>query len=138
MRIEMITKLIDDLQQTRQFKKLYNNIIPAWSDVNQFPAVAVLYEKDNKSRENMSNGKVKVDATIPIYIYNRQKNLESKDTLSELVEIVESVVENNEFLRCNTIESIITDFKRDGGLIMPYSVAQLVLKVTYIKKLSNT
>ena len=136
MRLEIINAVVSDLERTKKFKKIYKNIIPMWTDVKDFPAVGLVYETDQMERNNLVNSKAYVIATIPICIYNKQKASDYDDNLSEYVEIVQKVIETNEFLRNNTIEAIVSDFKRDGGMLLPYSVAQLTLKVKYIKRMA--
>lgn len=136
MRIEIINSVVEDLERTKKFKRIYGNNIPMWTDVKDFPTVALVYESDMMDRDNLVNSKAIVNAIIPVYIYNKQRTSDYEDNLSELVELVQKTIENNVFLRTNTIESIITDFKRDGGMLHPYSVAQLNLKVKYIKRLA--
>ena len=136
MRLEIINAVVSDLERTKKFRKIYKNIIPMWTDVKDFPAVGLVYETDQMERNNLVNSKAYVIATIPICIYNKQKTSDYDDNLSEYVEIVQKVIETNEFLRNNTIEAIVSDFKRDGGMLLPYSVAQLTLKVKYIKRMA--
>lgn len=136
MRIEIIDNIVKDLEQTRKFRKIYKNTIPMWTDVKDFPAVGIVYEADQMDRENLVNSKAYVVAKIPICVYNKQKASDFDDNLSEYVEIVQKVVEKNEFLRYNTVEAIVSDFKRDGGMLLPYSVAQLTLTVRYIKRMA--
>jgi hypothetical protein len=135
MRIEIIESLIADLERTKKFRKIYKNTIPMWNEVKDFPAVGVVYESDQMDRSNLVNSKAFTLATIPIFVYNKQRGSDVEDNLSELVEVVQKVVESNQLLKTQTIEAMITDFKRDGGMLMPYSVAQLILKVKYIKRL---
>lgn len=136
MRLDIINAVVSDLERTKKFRKIYKNIIPMWTDVKDFPAVGLVYETDQMERNNLVNSKAYVIATIPICIYNKQKTSDYDDNLSEYVEIVQKVIETNEFLRNNTIEAIVSDFKRDGGMLLPYSVAQLTLKVKYIKRMA--
>lgn len=136
MRLDIINAVVSDLERTKKFRKVYKNIIPMWTDVKDFPAVGLVYETDQMERNNLVNSKAYVIATIPICIYNKQKTSDYDDNLSEYVEIVQKVIETNEFLRNNTIEAIVSDFKRDGGMLLPYSVAQLTLKVKYIKRMA--
>lgn len=136
MRIEIVDALVDDIERTRKFRRVMKNNIPVWSEVKDFPAIGIVYESDMIDRANLVNHKTFVLATIPIYIYNKQKGSDVEDNLSELVEVVQKVVETNTFLRNSTIEAMVTDFKRDGGMLMPYSVAQMILKVKYIKSIA--
>lgn len=136
MRLDIINAVVSDLERTKKFRKIYKNIIPMWTDVKDFPAVGLVYETDQMERNNLVNSKAYVIATIPICIYNKQKTSDYDDNLSEYVEIVQKVIETSEFLRNNTIEAIVSDFKRDGGMLLPYSVAQLTLKVKYIKRMA--
>jgi len=135
MRIEIIDSIITDLERTKKFKKIFKNSIPVWTDVKDFPSIGVVYESEMTERHNLNNAKAMILATIPIYIYNKQRGSDVEDNLSELVEIVQKVIETNTLLKTKTIEAMVTDFKRDGGMLMPYSVAQLILKVKYIKSL---
>lgn len=126
----IVAEIVKDLRQTNKFKRVYDNIMPVWTEVTEFPAVGVVYDSD--TRETYSQSKEVVNAVIPIFIYNKQKNSNYEDNLTDLVAVVKTVIKNNKFLRCNTVESIVSSFKRDGGFLMPYSVAQLILSVKYI------
>jgi hypothetical protein len=129
MEKQIVAEIVKDLKQTNKFKAVYNNIIPVWTEVKDFPAIGVVYDSD--VRKTYTQNTQIVNATVLILIYNKQKNSNYDDNLTDLVDVVKTVVKNNNFLRCSTIESIISSFKRDGGFLMPYSVAQLVLSVTY-------
>jgi hypothetical protein len=135
MRTEVIDAICVDLENTRQFKKVYKNIIPVWTDIKEFPAIAIVYESDTVNRENLTNSKAFISANIPIYIYNKQRGSNTEDNLSDLVEVTQGVIEANTYIKTNCVEGMITSFKRDGGLLMPYSIAQLQLQIRYIKRL---
>lgn len=135
MRIEVIDAICTDLEKTKKFKKVYKNTIPIWTDIKEFPAIALVYEKDVASRENLTNSKAFISADIPVYIYNKQRGSDTSDNLSDLVETAQGVIEANNFVRTECVEGMITSFKRDGGSLMPYSIAQLLLQIRYIKRL---
>jgi hypothetical protein len=135
MRIEVIDAICTDLEKTRKFKKIFKNSIPVWTDIKEFPAIAVVYESDTANRENLTNSKAFISANLPIYIYNKQRGSDTDDNLSDLVEVAQGVIEANTYVKTNCVEGMITSFKRDGGLLLPYSIAQLLLQIKYIKRL---
>jgi hypothetical protein len=69
-----------------------------------------------------------------IYITNKQKHSDDfEDILSTLITKVEFLIDRNEFLKCNTIETLVTNIKQDGGILHPYAVAQLTVTINYLK-----
>jgi len=134
-RKEAVNALVTDLESSTSFKRVYRNIVPIWTKVSSVPAVAVLYSEEEISRDNISSKKVRREGSIVIYIYNKQRASEYEDILTELIEEVEAIVINNEYLQCNTIECVVGGVKVDGGTIHPYSMAQLRVDITFLQKL---
>lgn len=134
VRQESVEQLVADFEASPLFRKVYKNIVPIWTSVNTVPAVAVLYSDEVAARENLTNNKVKYKGTILVYIYNKQGATKYEDNLTELIEEAQTIVMENEYLRCNTIDTIVAEMKRDGGTIHPYSMAQLKIEITYIHR----
>ena len=134
VRQESVEQLVADFEASPLFRKVYKNIVPIWTSVNTVPAVAVLYSDEVAARENLTNNKVKYKGTILIYVYNKQGATKYEDNLTELIEEAQTIVMENEYLRCNTIETIMAEMKRDGGTIHPYSMAQMKVEITYIHR----
>lgn len=130
MQEKIINELAKDLKTLKDFKRIYKNIVLNWKDIPEFPAISLVYSEDERSNEN---NKLRYKANIEIVIYNKQKSTNYEDNLTYLVKQVDSFINRNAFLRCNTVESFISDFKRDGGIIMPFSVAQMTLFVDYFQ-----
>lgn len=130
MQEKIINELAKDLKTLKDFKRIYKNIVLNWKDIPEFPAISLVYSEDERSNEN---NKLRYKANIEIVIYNKQKSTNYEDNLTYLVKQVDSFINRNTFLRCNTVESYISDFKRDGGIIMPFSIAQMTLFVDYFQ-----
>lgn len=134
VRQESVEQLVADFEASPLFKKVYKNMVPIWTSVNKVPAVSVLYSDEVAARDNFTNNKIKYKGTILIYIYNKQGATKYEDNLTDLIEEAQRIVIENEYLRCNTIETIVAEMKRDGGTIHPYSMAQLKVEITYIHR----
>lgn len=130
MQEKIINELAKDLKNIKDFKRIYKNIVLNWNDIPEFPAISLVYSEDERSNEN---NKLRYKANIEIVIYNKQKSTNYEDNLTYLVKQVDSFIGRNAFLKCNTVESYISDFKRDGGIIMPFSIAQMTLFVDYFQ-----
>jgi len=128
-------KIIDDivsiLENTGAFKKVYKNHIPVWEKARYYPSIGVIYEKENVG-ENRVNyaGYNRVYGTIRFLIYNKQHRDTYEDNLSDLIDLVYNSVYDN--LKCDKLVNYnFTSMKRDGGLLHPYSVAEITLEVTF-------
>ncbi len=133
-KIEAVDQIMKDLYDSGEFKKMYKNIVPVWTNVAAMPAVSVLYESELAGRDNLTNSRMMYTGVIQIYIYNRQSANEYEDILSELIEVVRDIVITNEYLRCNSVDAIISGMKRDGGTVHPYAMAQLTLSVKFLSR----
>ncbi len=134
VRKQAVEELVADFEASGLFKKVYKNIVPVWTNVNKVPAVAVIYATETADRDNVTNNKVKYYGNIYVYIYNKQGSTKYEDNLTDLIEEAQRIVMENEFLRCNTIETIVAEMKRDGGTIHPWSMAQLRVEIKYLQR----
>ena len=108
MQEKIINELAKDLKNIKDFKRIYKNIVLNWNDIPEFPAISLVYSEDERSNEN---NKLRYKANIEIVIYNKQKSTNYEDNLTYLVKQVDSFIDRNAFLKCNTVESYISDFK---------------------------
>ena len=132
---QAVEEIVEDLKKTGAFKSTYQNIVPVWTNVSNMPAVAVLYESDTASRHNSTNSRMVYNGVIQVYIYNRQSSNEYGDILSDLIEEVREVLLKNEYLRCNTVDTVISAMRRDGGTIHPYAMCQLTVSIKYMSRI---
>ncbi len=136
-RKDIVDELASDFEATAEFKKVYKNIVPVWTQVPSFPAIAVLYEGEEKDRGNMVNSCANITGKVYIYIYNQQESeRDFEDILSDLIDLVYSIIEENEYIKCNAIDSMVSSMKRDGGLVHPYALCQIAVEVKYRKHLA--
>jgi len=120
------------LEGSKLFKKVYKNITPIWTQVKQVPAASYLYTTEDV--EVSSGDRLRGKLKLMIYITNKQKHSDDfEDILSTLITQVEFLIDRNEFLKCNTIETLVTNIKQDGGILHPYAVAQLTVTIDYLK-----
>jgi hypothetical protein len=131
IRNDVVDYLIEDLKGTGEFKKVYKNIVPVWSQVKSFPAVAVIYESEEKESDSISSKSCYYVGTVKIYIYNKQTKTKFDDILTDLIDTVYKVVEENDLLCNYVVSSDIASMKREGGLIHPYAVAEIQILVRY-------
>ncbi len=131
MRRRIVDSIADDLAADGAFKKVYKNIVPVWTQVKSFPAVAVIYESEQKDLENMSSRACYYDGIVQVYIYNKQPKTRYDDILTDLIDVVYKILEDNQVLCCEVISSDVASMKREGGLIHPYAVAEIKVVVRY-------
>jgi hypothetical protein len=134
VRKEAVEQLAADFEASGLFKKVYKNIVPVWTKVTRVPAISVIYSTEEADRDNFTNNKVRYYGNIYVYIYNKQGSTKYEDNLTDLIEEVQRIIMENEYLRCNTIETIMAELKRDGGTIHPWSMAQLKVEISYIHR----
>ena len=134
VRKDAVDAIAKDLKNTGEFKHIFKNIVPVWTNVSNMPAVAVLYESEEASRNNVTNSRMMFKGRILIYIYNKQSSVEYEDILSELIELVKDIVLDNEYLRCNTVDTVVSAMKRDGGTVHPYAICQLTVSIKFLSR----
>ncbi len=130
----LVDNILSDLKKTKHYKNLYKNIVPVWTDIPRFPAVSVLYESEERESGNMNSTRSYFTGNVLIYVFNKQASANSyKDILSELINDVYKITDNNKYIRCNTISCTASNMKREGGIIHPYSIAQITIQVRFTK-----
>jgi len=118
------------------FKQVIKNNIPSWTAINSTPSIAFYMASseyvDNRYSENTIS-------EIVIYIYHRHRNkgLSLEDILSPLItrvraEVKTLVDKDSKILTANVVSS-----NKDGGTILPYTVAEVILRVESIQSPSD-
>jgi len=131
VRKEIVDSLVEDLEGSGAFKKVYKNIVPVWTQVKSMPAAAVIYEEEKKDPDNISNRNCYYVGIVNIVLYNKQSKNSYEDILSDLIDLVYQIINDNEFLCYKVIDSSVASMKRDGGIAHPYSIAQIKVEVRY-------
>lgn len=131
MREEIVDSLVTDLEGSGVFKRVYKNLGLHWSQIKEFPAAAVIYESEEKELDNLSSRACYYKGVIQIAVYNKQPKNKYDDILSELIDEVYRVIENNEILCCKVVRADVAGFKRDGGIAHPHAVALISVYVRY-------
>jgi hypothetical protein len=132
---EIVEEIIKRVEEKGIFKKIYKNIIPIWTNIQQFPAFAILYEKEKKERHNLTNRKAYFIGEISIFIFNKQPQNKYDDILSDLIEEVYSVIEDIRWENFNIVDATLSEMKREGGIVHPYAIATITVQIRYIKSI---
>ncbi len=135
MKKEIVEKLIENLNNTGQFKQIFKNIVPVWTNVKRFPAVAVMYEGEEKERDNLTNSKAYYVGNISVYVFNKQGRNDYEDILSDYIELVYSAVEQIRWQPMGVVDMTVSSMKREGGVVHPYAIARIDIEVRYIKRI---
>jgi hypothetical protein len=134
IRGRIIDKIVEVLEDTGAFKKIYKNHIPVWEKAKEYPSIGIIYEEEvlNENRTNYA-GYNRAKGKINILIYNKQHRDTYIDNLSDLIDLVYNEVYDK--LQCEgLINYNFVHMKRDGGLLHPYSVASITLEVIFTAK----
>jgi len=135
MRKEIVEKLIDGLRDKNIFVKIYKNIVPLWTQIDRFPAVSVMYESEEKERDNLTNRKAYYVGNISVYVFNKQARNQYEDILSDLIEAVYEVVEDIRWQPMGVVDMTVSSMKREGGVVHPHAIAKIDIEVRYIKRI---
>lgn len=132
---ELVDDLTDKLKATNNYKSTYKNIVPIWTNIKRFPAFAVLYESEEKTRDNLTNRKAYYKGYISVFIFNKQALNQYEDILSDYIEDVYAAVEDMRWNKYNIIDATVSSMKREGGIVHPFSIAKIDIEVKYIKQI---
>lgn len=115
---------------------LYENAFPFlkfWDEVNNFPSIYISPGSENREYlpSNFKWGFLNV--SLKIYC----KGDDAQILLEQLLEDVETVIDNNNILvydsvnNYETTEILITSITTDEGLLTPYAVGEINLQIRY-------
>lgn len=133
MRKDLLYDVIQAVEDTNLFKEVYPNIAPVWTKIKSYPSAAVVYDTSYVNRENISNTRMRVESTITVYLYAKQKHSEEYlDITSDLIEAVQTAINSNDNLREKTIDCIVSGIKQDAGMLHPVSMVQININLSYL------
>jgi len=113
------------------FKKVISNSAPIWTAVEQYPA-ACFYLAETQY-EDIDRLRIEGVSSVMIYAYNKHKTrgLSLKDILSPLTEAIRAEVSNLQTADGSILDAQVSKISRDGGTILPYTVAEIELNITF-------
>jgi hypothetical protein len=135
MRRLVVDTLYDEIKSTNKFKVGYKNVIPALVKLPRFPAFSIIVENETRKRSELSSCQFDNELTIIVLVYQKNKDNDFSDRISDLVEEVEKVV-NSSSLHSQVIDMYVRKVTYDGGILHPKYLAELEVKVFYRENLS--
>ena len=118
------------------FKKVITNNVPLWSTVEQTPSVCFYIPE---TTYEVPNGlTTKGTSSVLIYIYNKHKarGLSLEDILSPFISRIKAEVNKLSTIDSSILDAYITKVKKDGGTVLPYTVAEITLEVSFMERAS--
>jgi len=135
--VNRIKELLSELQETDSryarplFKQIITNNIPVWTAINETPSIA-FYISSSEYVDNRFNNTVKAEVVFFIYNRHKKQGISLDDILSPLITKVRGVIpslkEDENVVSANVISS-----SKDGGTILPYTIAEVIAKVEFIE-----
>lgn len=133
---ELLKGLREDASNSNSspmFKKVISNNSPIWTSVEVTPAVCFyLSDTEYEDYDGLRyNGK----ARVVIYIYNKHKTrgLSLKDILTTYISAIRNEVQKLPKLDSSILTSFVSKVSRDGGTILPYTVAELTVEIDFVE-----
>ena len=129
-RKDIFDKIVDIVKHDDDFKQIFVNVAPTWANVRMFPACAVIMDKEEIEIKEY-NCSTDRELSIIILIYNKHSNNDYSDILSDLLDNLESKLKDNDDLKDLTTITYPESISQDGGILHPYTMAEMVFKVKY-------
>lgn len=132
----VINKLNEQLDGTQYNTNLFNNAYPTirfWDEVNDFPSV--YGSVGSETRDYLPGGFIWGYIGLSLKLYCKGEF--AQDSLEQLLEDVETVINNNRVLQYDetnnyeTTEILVVSITTDEGLLAPYAVGEINLQVRY-------
>jgi len=131
-RKDIFDKIVDIVSNNDNIKHTYINVAPTWGNVRVFPASAVLLDTENIELKEYSCSTDR-ELTVLILIYNKHKNNDYSDILSDILDSIEDDLKNDSDLRDLTTISYPETITQDGGILYPFTMAEIAFKVRYFE-----
>ncbi len=121
----------DNVKSAPLFKKVIANSAPIWTSVEVTPS-ACFYLSDTSYSE-YDKLRYNGNATVMIYVYNKHKTrgLSLKDILSPLIDSIRAEVQGLSDSDPAILNAFISRISRDGGTVLPYTVAELTVDIEF-------
>jgi hypothetical protein len=131
-REDVFEALCAALEATNVFSEIYKNHIPVWTQVNNFPSVALVWEEENWENTGTGACRTRIYGELTIYVYARQPAKNSyKDILSDLIEVLDTSIKGAAELQSLVNVAEIMSVKQDGGMLHPYAMAMVSVSLDY-------
>ena len=132
----MLNDLREDPSNSRSaplFKKVIANSVPIWTAVEQTPSVC-FYLADT-TYEDTDGLRYKGTSRLVIYVYNKHKTrgLSLKDILTKYIDAIRAEVNKLSKIESNVLNAFVSKISRDGGTILPYTVAEMSVDIEFIE-----
>lgn len=138
--LEAVGKLLTDLRENSNnpssaplFKKVIANNAPIWTAVESTPAVCfylsdTTYTEQDRLRYNGN-------AQLKMYVYNKHKTrgLSLKDILSKYIDAIRAEVYKLDKVEASILNAFVSKVSRDGGTVLPYTIAEIVVDIEFIE-----
>lgn len=134
--LKALAEKLKDIDGTQYTSNIFGNAYPKlrfWDEVNDFPCI---YSSPGSEQREYLPGDFKwayLGISLKVYC----KGEDSQDQLEQLLEDIESVIDNNRVLVYDTVnnyettEILINSITTDEGLLAPYAVGEINLQVRY-------
>lgn len=130
-RKDILDKLYDILSNDDDFKVTYRGVAPAWGNVRQFPACAMIFDKEKSHLHDLACN-TRREMNVLFIIYHKHTNNNYDDILSPLIDNLESNIKQDTELRDLVVISTTEEVTMDGGILHPYAMAELNIYVEYL------
>lgn len=132
----MKTEIVDIIYQiavdSGLFAQTYKNYVPVHTTVSEHPAFAVT-ELDEEIERHTTGSKVfKTDGYVGIYFYALHEDEDYSDLLTPFIEYFKTALNNSVPLQSIVSDCYITKIKRDGTLLYPHSMCEVLVSVSYV------
>ncbi len=133
---EMLNDLKEDADNPNSaplFKKVIENNAPIWTSVEVTPSVC--YYMSHTTYDSYDGLRYNCKSNLAIYIYakHRTRGLSIPDILSPLIQRVKEAVQSMPSYSGSITDAFIAKTSRDGGTVLPYTIAELTLNVDFIE-----
>jgi hypothetical protein len=132
-RKDVFDSVVTALESSGVFSTIYKNNIPVWTQVTNFPSVALVWEKEDRETTGTGAGcRVRIYGELTIYLYARQPAKNSyEDVLSDLIDAVDVALKSSTELQSLVNVAEIESIRQDGGILHPHAMALVSVNMDY-------
>lgn len=130
-RKDILDKLNDIMVNDSDFNVTYRGVAPAWGNVRQFPACAMIFDKEKSHLHDLACN-TRREMNVLFIIYHRHTNNDYNDILSPLIDKLESKIKKNTDLQDLAVIATTEEVTMDGGILHPFAMAELNIYVEYL------
>jgi len=130
-RKDILDKLFDIVKNTSSLKAYYRGVAPTWGNVRMFPACAMILDKETSVIQNYACDTRRV-MNVLFIVYHKHTRNDYEDILSPVIDSLENNIQTNDDLKKLTVITRVKQITMDGGILHPYTLAELNLEVEYL------